>query len=529
MKKRYFAYIAVILVCVIVVNHYAMQDPLAFGEEFGPVVHVVSRIFPLSLSDEITTSFQGLEGPRSAPENILVYNITDATPEQEIQARSLQGLMNRDKPTLYLISSEEDVFWLSQIDGGVEYIDELDYSSYPKIKYDFDSRKQTYLAVTLAGVHDAIPVLEAEELLFDLTPLSDDELHDLMLETFQNCSKTMISFRNKETPNHIDFNVKNKVFLSSLAVTDYSFLVQLDRTSPKEAAVMEKIFSQMEPDCAMIGYNLNSGIKGEYETIEYLSDHGCFSVPVPKVPNLSFFSGMPRVEPTHETPSSNIELENKTYVVFIMSDGDNLDLPYSKYESFSTPHETPLAWSISPLLNEFAPTMFEFYSSNMPIEDTFVVAPSGGGFVYPSKNQNLPAFIEHTDRFMKELDLRYVWILDYVIGGYGPNILEQFADISDGVFMEYVILRSYGQSIEMYDETPAIFSAGFVESDRKIAERIVKSTPNQVPAFLFIGMEMRYNYPDHVDSEVAKLDPDQYEVVSVPEFMDLMKQANLPH
>ena len=210
-------------------------------------------------------------------------------------------------------------------------------------------------------------------------------------------------------------------------------------------------------------------------------------------------------------------------MVIVLSDGDNLDLPYSTYGSFGQDHTTPLGWSLSPLLNEFAPIMFEHYSSHLAQGDAFVAAPSGGGFCYPSVNPHLPAFIEHTERTMRENRLRFLWLLDHPVRGYPKKLLGKVARFTTGIFMEYVILRPYHRSMEMYDGTPAVFSSGFVERDGRIAERIIARTPRKKPAFLFVGVEMRYNTPEHIDAEVSKLDPEEYEVVSVPRFFELVK------
>ncbi len=501
-----------------------LDQPRVTGEFFGPLIHVFSRISPTELSNLQSNSFQGLTNPRMTPTEILVYNISGENQEEQIRARVIQGILNREKPILYLIDSENDEFWLSQISAKKNYITGLSDSNYSKIKYDPENIKQIYLAVTLSGIHNAIPVTDADKPLFDLTELSNKELYALMLESFEDSNKQMISFRSKLSPSHIDFVVKNKMFLSPLAITDESTFLTLKFESRKEAKIIEEIFSQMESDCAMVGYNINPGIAGEFETINYLSKQGCFSVPVPSVPNLSFFSGLTQSEPKHIDPKTTTKLEDKVYVVFLMSDADNLEISYSKYEKFTQNHTTPIGWSISPLLNEFAPTIFDYYSSNLAETDTFIAAPSGGGFGYPSKNKYLPAFIEHTNKFMQETKLNYIWVLDYPIRGYSPELLQKFSEISDGMFMEYVILRSYEQSIESYNDKPAIFSAGFVDKDGKIAKRVIKSTPKQRPAFLFIGLEVRYNSPEHIDAEVAKLDSEIYEIVSVPEFMELIKQ-----
>jgi hypothetical protein len=502
------------------------ENPIYAGERFGPLVHVVARSFPIPLSEQESPAFQGLTNPRSQPTMIQIYDITDLSEEEQIQAKVVQGLMNRDKPTLYLIEHEnEDQFWLSQIDAETEVVSKLDYSVYQTIKYDPDNVKQKYLAITLAGVHDAMPST-SEGSLYDLTNLSRTDLHNMMLETSEHTNKKMISFRSGKI-DHIDFIVKNKIFLSPLALQSTTIL-PVDHKSSSESELIREIMSQMDPDCAMVGYNINAGIAGEVETMNFLSEFGCYSIPVPNVPNLSFFSGLPREQPSHSTIESDVQLDDKVYVVILMSDGDNLELPYKRYDSFEQEHENPLTWSITPFLNEFAPPIFNYYSSNLPESDAFVVAPSGGGFGYPSRNINLLAFVEHTDRLMNELDLQYIWLLDHPYRGYSPELLAKFADISNGLFMEYTILRNYEDAIEFYKDTPAVWSAAFVEKDGDIAQRIIQRTPQERPAFLVIGIEMRYNSPQHIDSEIARLDPDLYEVVSAQDFFRLVSQASLP-
>jgi hypothetical protein len=533
MNRRFILLVMLLFVVVIgmfgtLVNYLmldSLENPLNSGNRLGPIAHTISRLIPNRLSTVESESFQGLTNPRNDPDTILIYDISKLSEEEQIQAKVVQGFMNREKPTLYTVNSEKDEFWLSKIDAEKVEIKELDYTNYQKIKYNPDSINQKYLAITLAGVHNALPVTEGDKLLVDLSTKSDDQIYDWMIQISKQTNKDMISFRNGKI-DHIDFIVKNKMFLSPLAMTGSDPLLQVDHKSKTEVRVLDEIMSEMNPDCAMVGYNINSGILGEYEAMNYLSKHGCFSIPVPGVPNLSFFSAMEKDVPKHTLPSTNATLEDKTYVVILMSDGDNLDLPYSKYEHFAQPHKTPLGWSISPFLNDFAPPIFDYYSANIQEGDTFVTAPSGGGFGYPSKNKNLLAFIEHTDHFMRESNLEYMWLLDHPFRGYSPELLDKFSQISTGMFMEYVIIRPYANSIEHYGDKLGVWSSSFVEKKGNIAERIVMKTPNESPGFLFVGVEMRYNTPQHIDSEIAKLDPNKYEVVSVPDFFNLIKQSN---
>ena len=574
--------------------------PLPAGRRYGGIIHLVSRLFPKRLSNLPSTSFQGIQKDRTYPKEIKVVDIRGHSEIKEIQVRVIQGILNRNAPIVYLVGSEKDEFWLSNIQSDIREfpIDELPWSSYPSITYDSSSIKQTYLAITLAGIHDAIPTpltnnfgidFSCKDVLFDLTTMNDREMNSKFHEAANKACKSMISFRNTPAPETIDLIVNQRMILSPLALHGTWFRSLGGRTSKEEAEVLRQIIESMDPDSAMLGYNPNPGIAGEYETINYLSKHGMFSLPVPGVPNLSFFSGFPKVQSSQGTrnhPNTDTTLgagsrgggvgggveeiagwkkeanvprnggkisngsgktqnvqtefgakvtgttpikpEEKVHVVILMSDGDNLDLPYSKYDFFSQEHTTPLGWSVSPFLNEFAPVMFEYYTSHLQQGDTLVAAPSGGGFCYPSYHRHLPAFLEHTERFMRESGLEYLWLLDHPIRGYSKPLLRKFADFTKGMFLEYVIIRPYSRSIEFHDGIPTVFSSAFVEKDGKVAEAIQRSTPKKDgPSFLFVGVEMRYNTPEHIDSEIAKLDHRKYTVVGVPEFMDLIKRYKM--
>lgn len=524
------------------------------GSVLGPIIHRIARTYPPELPNTITSSFSGLAGIRKPPDSFSVIDISGMDPEDQMRIRVIQGLMNRDRPALYVISNDHDRFWLKQIPGEQSRVKEADLPTFPSIRFRLHSLIQRYLTLTLCGINDAIPTTTKDDddadIIIDLSSLSDQEIVQRMIEVSNETSRSVISFRNSVDPEHVDITVRNKIFLSPLPLSNTIPII--GRLFPKRSKVqaIQEIMSHLEPDSAMVGYNISSGVFGEYETISFLSRHGCFSIPVPGVSNLSFFASLPRYVPTKITllPSKDAvsrplssfmhadltsnpsdqsdpvhdDAVKKTYIAIVLSDGDNLDLPYSRYDFFTQAHSTPLGWSISPFLNEFIPPLFKFYKRNLPPTDSFVCAPSGAGFCYPSKNANLPAFVDHTKNFMKQCGLEYLWMLDHPLWGYSPALLEMFAPFTKGMFLEYVIVRSYRQSMELHGGTPTIFSSMFIERDGNIASRIRKKAPKLTPGFLFVGAEMRYNSPEHIDVEVEKLDPGRFEVVPIPRFFDLL-------
>jgi len=62
--------------------------------------------------DRIVPAFQ-------APQQLTVYDIRGASPEIQLSAATLAGLINRPQPKVYLITSNEEVNWLKEIPGSI--------------------------------------------------------------------------------------------------------------------------------------------------------------------------------------------------------------------------------------------------------------------------------------------------------------------------------------------------------------------------------------------------------------------------
>ena len=123
-------------------------------------------------------------------------------------------------------------------------------------------------------------------------------------------------------------------------------------------------------------------------------------VGVQDVPNLSVLTALGRNATRHQASSgsSPLLLENKTYVVLAVPDGDNIDFAAGRMqELWSEPVRgtMPFAWSLNPLLSELAPPLLDsLYDTATPL-DQFIAAPSGAGYLYPdyAKSEDLSSFV----------------------------------------------------------------------------------------------------------------------------------------
>lgn len=117
--------------------------------------------------------------------------------------------------------------------------------------------------------------------------------------------------------------------------------------------------------------------------------------------NLSFFSthAAPITEPgevRQNDPESITYDPSRTYVAFVVGDGDNVDYVLSTRREWFTQRVTacespggscpPLTWSISPHLTRLAPDVLRWYyaQSHRTGRDYFALPPSGHLYAYPT-------------------------------------------------------------------------------------------------------------------------------------------------
>jgi GxGYxYP putative glycoside hydrolase C-terminal domain len=105
---------------------------------------------------------------------------------------------------------------------------------------------------------------------------------------------------------------------------------------------------------------------------------------------------------------------------FLITDGDNIQWMLGDFQSdprwFASPHRGSLSlgWGISPTLLDLALSVMRWYYDNAG-SDWFMVGPSGGGYLYPSRYPGAD-LAPHTARLpdaMDRADLGVVQIIDF--------------------------------------------------------------------------------------------------------------------
>lgn len=208
------------------------------------------------------------------------------------------------------------------------------------------------------------------------------------------------------------------------------FLVNGCTLDHPERALLSKIVNESpwEKPVGVYGYNdswLAGGYLWEAQT-RCLDSANMGAIPT-RTSNLSFFDSRgPAITSPDELPlipPQEITYDSaKTYVAFVVGDGDNVRYIMSTRKEWleqrldrcrdAEPKCPPLSWSISPHLPEIAPDVLRWYygAAQSTGADYFVLPPSGYQYAYPTSlnREDQARFVAGTEAAGRILGTRSV-------------------------------------------------------------------------------------------------------------------------
>src|SRR5881409_1197197 len=198
------------------------------------------------------------------------------------------------------------------------------------------------------------------------------------------------------------------------------YLTQGILATPMEAAATMRILAAAPRGIPILGWFNSPTLTEENSFVQMASGAGKIVVGVQDVPNLSVLTALGRNE-THRQVSSTASptpvLQDKTYLVLAVPDGDNLDFVAGRmWDLWSEPARgnVSFAWSLNPLLVDLAPPLLDRYYDSATSLDRFIAAPSGAGYLYPDYTGpgDLAPFVNFTKRYSDAADMDVVWLLN---------------------------------------------------------------------------------------------------------------------
>lgn len=178
-----------------------------------------------------------------------------------------------------------------------------------------------------------------------------------------------------------------------------------------ETRLEMKIEQAVRPEPYPTIFGWHSDRDDELAFMLMISANGLRLAPTFLAGNYSFHSQLPAkfAFKQHYLAPEDVELEDKVYLTFTLSDGDQFTLMNTaEVGNWRRPEHgrVPFNWEVQPLLVEIAPALLGYYYRNLTDADMLVAGPSGAGYVIPPLVPDLPAYLRESARYCDLADIR---------------------------------------------------------------------------------------------------------------------------
>lgn len=372
-------------------------------------------------------------------DGILADGIAD---EERIAITCLQGLVNAHETRLVLLMDNVRT-WANTYDYDLNVISSVSdrYATIKKYAAEVSgvvlysgTQARTLpdvanLATTIANVHQAIPITEnlykvwvkrgiKLPVIADITEndfKSRVDVYQYLYENYwEQCDQRILFIQGSNLPQMRDL---------ASATSSAVIYLSCDASDAKELKLMKKFLADMIPgESILMGWN---GQEKELMTVAAQYGLSCVPCDFFSAPSLFAQDIDVKINSVPDMPA----LENKIYIAFYFSDGDNIQYNMNAMKEYwdnsaSQRGKIPLNWTISPALLEVAPGMMNYYYQSATEKECFVCGPSGLGYTVPvntfgpnignnfRNDEKFTAFVDMTNRYLAETGLRTVTIWD---------------------------------------------------------------------------------------------------------------------
>lgn len=496
-----------------------------------------------------------------AADPMLVVDVGTLSLDEQLTFAALQGIVNRTTPTLYLIGlrngqdfeidpTAED--WLADaIDVPYERVSpdvalaRLVGDTNGMVVWDpavlYESQN---VATTIAGRDDLLPVSPEMAIRFgaDFGLVVEMDLRDLGLTTDRAFTEWAIT-QLEPPPGGWSFPVwtgrpRNgraiQPGLRDWAVAHRAFVFDADPAA--EAGLLGKVLDLFPRGTGVYGYLFfdtpvyqSIGLPvNEALGVGELTAHGDWLIPTTDSTNMTVHalsSAVPRRaswDDTVRTPDPT-----KTYVSFVVSDGDALGYDLTMARSLQFTHlgadSVPIGISTSPLLATHAPAIWNWYLDHLPANAKLVAGPSGSGYFYPSYASlaDRARFFTQSRTALDATGLRSTWVINPILTpspstGDVRDLVAAYAPSS--LYLDYQPVTPLSPTVSYTDGIP-VTRVAFASNPGEIADAIRASRALQSngPRFVSVGLVAWGTNADHAAAalqqfgdDVVAVAPDEY-------------------
>lgn len=381
----------------------------------------------------------------AAPPGVWCLDVETWSDADLVPAVCLQGLANREGPRCFLTlrrrqchSSFEDnplsadgaarlnaetlsryrsgpEFWrvqygqshgytFAEVSGAAAVLERLGDRVKGVVRFRLGDRAELPVAVTLAGLEDAVAVPDESALLdyflarlpvvADIRGRFPSRLEAsrwALQELMPRCNHRAV-FSQNDTNGQRDPDI----FSLDLAVMERMFVFNLDfwqARRPDHFALIQEILGRLEPMSPMYGWGTS-----EAAMMVAMGPSGTFLI-CTGCPNLSFHKKVPArrwpLRARRRFDPASARLRDRCYVTFMVNEGDTLKWMGSVMGAgrWLEPARgrLPINWGTSPFITEHFPGMMEYFYESSTEQDVLVSSISGYGYYGPKHSAHAKA------------------------------------------------------------------------------------------------------------------------------------------
>jgi hypothetical protein len=205
-------------------------------------------------------------------------------------------------------------------------------------------------------------------------------------------------------------------------------VVWLDPNVPAEKDLLDRFLASVGPGHCYLGWWPEEG-----SGVHAASVYGIATCASDWSTDLSVYSGTSRKVAVKGVPPMPATVQNKIYLAFIMSDGDNLQYDEHLLRNlWDDPNRgrVPMGWTMSPAMLDAMPGILNYYYTTATRNDCLLSGPSGYGYTYPNDWTDpgaLKTFIAKTNDYCRRAGFRIITVWNTINGGINPDVGAAYA------------------------------------------------------------------------------------------------------
>ena len=433
-------------------------------------------------------TLQPKSGPPAA--HLLAADVRKLSHDEVLLLASVQGIVNRRRPLIYLVTNDDDLFWLAEmqkqgvtrtpvmVSDPLYIVKAFKWALGGAVVPDPNVYVSPCIAVDIAGISDLAIATPALAERFNL-PIKADLRGRFKdnADALRYARTTLLPLSNPNISLCLDPPLLGTQVDDIIASRGTCFWITGPKAQGKpganetaERAEIAKTFAQMPLFSVVRGFWWHGDGMGLDETpgVALGSRYGKITTVSDYVANFSVTSGivLPKLTQKPQPPAPALD-KTKVYVAITISDGDNFAPWNGVFRSLFTDPllgSFPVAFGMGPSLIDVAPHQAKWYYDHAAPNNEFLCDVSGAGYVYPAdwakalKNRpaQLQAFYDLTQSYMDRLDMHTLRLMNVsradiaAAGSALPNtpfLMPDYGLAGESGYSEYTYSLPTGQPV----------------------------------------------------------------------------------